>query len=164
MKNKKLKIAPIIKIIIVFMLCSFLMGVLVSLKVNVKEEIVKNESSFLVKMLFTFMMNYWLVFLIWHFGKTKGVFLLCYFLVFLKCFFLGIIFIVNLKTLHILSFFKYFLTDLVILFPLYGIILYDISLFNFYDQKEYSTSSQIIIYSIWLLLYSFLTSIIGSKI
>lgn len=164
MNNKKLKIAPIIKIIIIFMLCSFIFGVLLALKINVTETVAKSNSSFIEIMFFTFMMNFWYILLIWHFGKTKGVFLLCYFLVFLKCFFLGITFLVNLKALHILSFLKYFITDLVILFPLYIVMLYDVSLYNFYEQKQYSSIKQIIVYLIFVLVYSLLCSIIGSTI
>lgn len=163
-KIKKLKVAPIVKIIIIFMVCSFVFGVIAALKIQVKPNNLLKEKTFFQIALTAFVFNYWLVFLLWQFGRTKGIFLLCYFLVFVKCLLFGITFCVNLRTLNSLSFFKYFVLDLALLFPLFGIILYDISSYNFYDNKKYSSQMQIVVYTFWLLAYSLICGFIGSKI
>ena len=164
MKKKELKVVPIIKIIIIFMICGFLFGILLAFKNNVDHIVVETNSRFLEKTIFVFAFNFWFIFLIWQFGKTKGIFLVCYFLVFLKCLFFGIVFITNLKGANILSFLKLFMLDLVLLYPLFGVMLYDISLYNFYEQKQLNPDVKIIFYLIWLIVYSVICGIIGSKI
>jgi hypothetical protein len=161
---KKLKVAPIVKIIIVFMVFSFLFGVLASFKVSVKTDSLTFQKSFLEIFLMTFIFNYWLIFLLWQLGKTKGIFLICYFLVFLKCLLFGITFGINLRSLNSLSFLKYFILDLSFLYPLFGVMLYDISSYNLYDNKKYSSQIQVIVYTIWTLIYSLICGFIGSKI
>jgi hypothetical protein len=164
MKNKELKLAPIVKIIIIFMICSFIFGILLAFKNNVNLHEVESNISFLRKIISCFVFNFCFVFLTWLFGKTKGMFLLSYLLVFIKCLFFGIVFITNLKGANIISFLKYFLLDLVLLYPLFGFMLYDISLYNFYNKKQFDQNFRIIIYTIWLIVYSVLCGIIGSKL
>ena len=161
---KKLKVAPIVKIIIVFMVFSFLFGALASFKVSVKTDPLTFQKSFLEIFLMTFIFNYWLIFLLWQLGKTKGIFLICYFLVFLKCLLFGITSGINLRSLNSLSFLKYFILDLSFLYPLFGVMLYDISAYNLYDNKKYSSQIQVIVYTIWTLIYSLICGFIGSKI
>lgn len=161
---KKKNTAPIIKVIVIFMLSSFLLGIILSINIDVNQNYQLNESNFFEKVITLFSFNYWFIFLVWQLGKTKGIFLITYLLVFFKCMLMGLVFLVNLKGDNVFNFLKYFLLDLVLYFPLLGIILYDVSLYNFYDDKRYNSIAQIIFYSFWVLIYSLLCSVIGSKI
>lgn len=160
MKNKILKITPIIKIIVIFMAFSFAFGIMFALKINVKQIDYYDDQTFLSSALTCFAINFWFIFLLWLLGRTKGIFLICYLLVFLKCFLLGVMFYINLRSNHVFSFLKYFLLDLVFYFPLLGKILCDVSLNNFYHKNQKSPYNLIIVYVVWVFLYSLLCGVI----
>lgn len=144
------------------MIISFVFGILLSFKINVESNFQETPKSFFEKAFSCFVFNFWFIFLIWHFGKTKGLFLICYLLVFIKFLLLGLTFFINLKSGNTLSFLKYFIWDLVLLFPLLGIVLYDVSLNNFVEEKKKSPYFQIMFYFLWVLIYSLVSGFVGS--
>lgn len=161
---KEQNIVPIVKVIVIFMLASFLLGVILASKISVDQNYKIEEVSFFESAFSSFVFNFWLIFLVWLLGRAKGIFLFSYLLVFFKCMLFGVCFLVNLKHGDIFCFLKCFLVDLVLLFPLFGIMLYDIALYNFYKQKQEKPNYKILIYAVWIFAYSLLSGFIRSKI
>ena len=164
-KNKKQNISNLLKFIILFLLFSFLLGIAFTLTIKLdKISIVENE-HFVTKFLNVFMLNFWIVFIIWLLGKYKSLFIINFCIVFVKCFMLGIIFMINIKCNNLLSFMKYFIIDLLVYVPLLGFILYQNINYNFNEKnRKINYDLLIVIYTIWCIIYASLCSIIGSNL
>ena len=163
--EKSQKISNLLKFLILFVVFSFLLGVVFSFTIKIDKISIVENQNFVYKFLNIFTLNFWIIFLIWLIGKYKGLFLFDFCFVFLKCFMQGIIFIINIKCNNLLSYFKYFIIDLLVYLPLLVFILYQIVRYNFDDKnKKINYDLLIIIYSVWCIIYASLCSIIGSNL
>lgn len=161
---KKIKISSLTKLIIIFLIICFVIGVMFGFKINVDVSALDKETTMLEKTLECFVFNFWFVFILWILGKGKSFFVIDFILIFLKNFLLGIIFCINLKAQNYFSFFKYFVIDLFLLETLYGYILYTIIKFHFDKNNKIKYDLIIMILLIWVIIYSLACGIIGSKI
>lgn len=115
-------------------------------------------------MIMTFIFNYWVVFIIWFIGKFKSLYLVDFFIFFMKTFLFGIIVVTNVKFNGFLNYFKYFIVDFFIYYSLLICLLYQVLLYNTKDNLGYKYDFILVIYTIWCFIYSLICSFIGSKL
>lgn len=140
------------------------MGILFGFNICVNDIKIENETSFFNKFITTFIFNYWLIFIIWLLGKNKHLYILVCFLVFLKIFIFGIIFIVNIKVDNLIGYLKYFALDLLIYYPLLIYLLQVNFNFHYTRKNKINYDTILIISTICCLIYSAICGFIGSSL
>lgn len=125
---------------------------------------IESKTNFFNKFINTFIFNYWLIFILWLIGKNKYLFVLDCFLVFLKFFIFGLVFIVNLKSQNLLSYLKILCVDALLYYPLLICFLYYGYNFHYKGENKFNYDTLLIICTICCLIYSIICGFIGSSL